>query len=282
MTSDKDWIDFDKTEILREHLEEDLTIDPSLIEKRITNKTKAVIPVHMHGNPCDMEAILDICNKHNLRLIEDASQAYGANYKKKKIGSFGIGCFSLHTSKTLGGTGDAGIITLDNEEICQKIRQLMVPDNNSKDILLSKRTPCDIDAIQAAIIRVKLPYLDKFNKRKNEIAALYDSFLDNTKIKNITPCENSYPVYRDYCIKTINLEKLNKFLFDNGIKTKARYKIPLHLTETFSYLGYKVNDCPIAEKAAKEVLCLPSFIGITNEEIKSVCECINRFEASQK
>ena len=135
---------------------EDLTIDPSAIEKKITNKTKAIIPVHIHGNVCDIDPILDICKKYNLDLIEDASQAHGAEYKGKKVGSFGIGCFSLHTSKTLGGVGDAGIIILNDEVIYNKIKNLMVPDNNTKEILFSKRTPCKIDAIQVAIIKVKL------------------------------------------------------------------------------------------------------------------------------
>jgi len=257
--------------------ESDLTINESLIEKKITDKTKAIIPVHIHGNICELNSILSICKKYNLQLIEDASQAHGASYKNKKIGSFGIGCFSLHTSKTLGGIGDAGIITSNDKRIHDKIKQLMIPDNNSEEIINSKRTPCDIDAIQAAIVKIKLTKLDELNKRKNKIARLYDRLISNKLVKKIITAKDSYSVYRDYCIIINERERLQEFLFKKGIETKARYKLPLHLTKTFEYLGYKKGDSPIAEKMANEVLCLPSFIGISDDNIKYICDEINKF-----
>jgi len=257
--------------------EEDLTINPTSIENTISKKTKAIIPVHIHGNPCDIGPILEICKKYNLELIEDASQAHGAEYKGKKIGSFGIGCFSLHTSKTLGGVGNAGIITLNDRGVYDKIKKMMVPGNNTKELLLSKRTPCIMDAIQAAIIKVKLSCLDGLNKKKNKIAELYNSLIANEKIKKIVPRKDSCPVYRDYCIRVDNREGLRRFLGRVGIETKARYKLPVHLTETFTYLGYKRGDFPVTEKISREVLCLPSFVGLTDDKIEFVCEKINKF-----
>ena len=256
--------------------ENDLTINPNLIKSKLTNKTKAIIPVHIHGNPCEIDTILDICKDHKIKLIEDCSQAHGAEYKGKKVGSFGVGCFSLHSSKTLGGIGDSGIITLNDKKIYDKIRKLMVPDNNSKEILLSKRTPCIMDCMQAAIIKIKLRYLDNFNNRKNAIANLYNKLL-NKKIKRLNLINDSYAVYRDYCIRTNERDKLQEYLLAKGIETKARYKIPLHLTKTFSYLDYKKGDFPITEKISEDVLCLPSFIGITDEQIECMCKEINNF-----
>ncbi|MBU4116825.1 MAG: DegT/DnrJ/EryC1/StrS family aminotransferase [Nanoarchaeota archaeon] len=257
-------------------IKEDLTINPLLIEKAITDKTKAIIPVHIHGNLCDLASIFSICQKYNLKLIEDASQAHGAEYDGKKIGCLGIGCFSMHTSKTLGGVGDAGIILLNDERIYKKMKKLISLENNTQELLFSKRTPCKIDAIQAAIIKVKLNYLSQFNKRKHEIAKLYNMFLNCCKVKKMELIKNSYAVYRDYCIRVDTPEKLKKFLDVFGIKTKTGY-VPLHLIETFDYLGYNKGDFPVSEELSKQILCLPCFIGLNDKQIEHVCDKINEF-----
>ncbi len=258
-------------------VKEDMTLDPDVVGPKITRKTKAIIPVHIHGNPCEIDHISEICKKNKLALIEDASQAHGAKYKGKRVGGFGVGCFSLHTSKTLGGIGDAGIICL-NDGLYNNIRQLMLPDNNTREILLSRRTPCVISPLQTAILKVKLSYLDRFNERKNEIAELYNKLIIEKRVSKIVLSKDSYPVYRDYCIKTSHRTELQKFLQDHGIETAARYKVPLHLTETYSYLGYKRGDFPVAEEVADSILSLPSFIGITDKEIRDICDRINEFQ----
>lgn len=265
--------------------EEDLTIAVDKIETLINSRIKAIIPVHIHGNPCDMDAITKICTKHSISLIEDCCQSHGAMFSSKKTGSFGIGCFSFHTSKTIGGIGNSGIITFDDEQVYRKIKALMTPDNNTINILYSKRTPCTMDPIQAAIVRIKLGYLDQFNKRKLEIAKLYYSLISNPKItilpknsgKDGMDKKDMKPVYRDIYIRCKERYLLQKHLTENGIESKARYNIPLHLTKTYSHLGYKKGDLPTSEKAADEVLCLPSFIGITNKQIEFICKTINEF-----
>ena len=259
--------------------EKGLTISTNKIETLINIRTKAIIPVHIHGNICDMETITEICRKHSISLIEDCCQSHGAMFNSKKTGTFGIGCFSFHTSKTLGGIGNSGIITLDDEQIYKNIKALITPDNNTVNILHSGRTPCVINPIQAAIVRIKLRYLDQFNKRKQEIVDLYESLISNQKIKTIYKNneKNILPVYRDVCITCKERDMLQKHLSEKSIESKARYNIPLHLTKTYKHLGYKEGDLPASEKAAEEILCLPSFIGITDKQIEFICKIINKF-----
>ena len=256
----------------------DLTIDPNQIENKITDKTKAIMAVHIHGNPCDLDPIAEICKKHNLFLIEDASQAHGALYNKKKIGSFGIGCFSLHMSKNIGGIGNAGAITLHDITQRNKIKKCINPDNNSKKVLGSNRTPCEMDAIHACFLLPKLNVLDKINKRKREMAELYHDNIKNPICTKPLLNNKGSGVYRDYYVMIKEREKIIKILLSKGIETKARYKIPLHLTNTYKYLGYKKGDFPIAERAAKEVLCLPTHMNISNEDIQYICKIINNIK----
>lgn len=256
-------------------LPNDLTIDPKQIENKITEKTKAVMAVHIHGNPCDLDPIIEICKKNNLYLIEDASQAHGAQYNRKRIGSFGIGCFSLYMSKNIGGIGNTGAITLNDTLLKDKIRKYINPDNNSEEVLSSIRTPCEMDAIHACFLLPKIKIIDKLNKRKKEMANLYNKTIKNNYFMKPTINKKGKGVYRDYYVMCKNREQIMKNLLSKGIETKARYKIPLHLTKTFNYLGYKKGDFPIAEKAAEEVICLPTHMGITNDNIKHICSVLN-------
>jgi len=225
---------------------DDLTIDPDLIEGKITSRTKAVIPVHIHGFCCDMEKIRRICEQRKIALVEDASQAHGAHIKGKKAGTFGIaGCFSLHTSKNLGGIGDAGLIVLNDEALYRKIQEYLVPDSGTKAALESRRTPCTMDAIQAAIVRKKLPFLGSINERKRQIAGQYDACLTERDIKKPVPLQGSYAVYRDYFIIVDDPETLKASLLKESIETK---------------LGY-----------GGKVLLLPCFAGMTGEQLQYVC-----------
>ena len=151
--------------------EDAFTLDSKKIEEKLTKQTKVIIPVHIHGNPCDMDEIVKIAKKNNLTIVEDCSHAHGAEYKNRKVGNFGIGCFSCHTTKILSGIGNSGLITINEKEVYEKIKK-MICLKNDPDLTLSKRTPCTMDAIQAAILKAKLPYLDKLIKKKREIANL--------------------------------------------------------------------------------------------------------------
>lgn len=259
-------------------LESDLTIDSRQIEDKITEKTKAIIAVHIHGNPCNMQPILNICKKYNLHLIEDSSQAHGARYDGKRVGSFGIGCFSLHMSKSMGGIGNTGAMTLNNPDLKQKIMNYIDPDNNTKEVLFSLRTPCDMDAIHTCFLLPKIEILDKLNDRKREMADLYNKYLKNSPFTKPTLNDKAEGVYRDYYIVGKNRKHIMEFLLSKGIETKARYKIALHLTKTFEYLGHKKGDFPNAERAAEELICLPTHIGISDEDIKYICSVINEIK----
>lgn len=248
----------------------DLTIDPDLIESNITSRTKAVVPVHIHGLCCDMDKIRQICEKRAIALVEDASQAHGACINGKKAGSFGMGCFSLHTSKNLGGIGDAGFIALNDEDLYRKIQEFLVPDSPTKAALESRRTPCTMDAIQAAIVQKKLAFLDIVNERKREIARQYDSFIVDPEMKKPVVLQGTLPVYRDYFILVDDRDALKAHLLKEGIETKLGYT-PLHLSKMFeNFLGSK-KDFPVSETIAGMVLLLPSFWGMTDSQLKQVC-----------
>ena len=253
----------------------DLTIDPGLIESGITPRTKAVIPVHIHGLCCDMDKIRQICEKRRIALVEDASQAHGARINGKKAGTFGIGCFSLHTSKNLGGIGDAGFIALNDEDLYRKIRGFLVPDSGTKAALESRRTPCTMDAIQAAIVQKKLAFLDIVNERKREIAGQYDALIVDPDIKKPVVPQGTSPVYRDYFILVDGRDAFKARLLKEGIETKLGYT-PLHLLKTFEkFLGNK-KDFPVSDKIVGRVLLLPSFWGMTDNQLKRVCVALRR------
>ena len=251
----------------------DLTVNPEKIKFAVTDKTKAIIPVHIHGNPCQMDEILDICDDRNISLIEDCSQAHGAKFNGEWVGTFGIGCFSLHSSKNLGGVGDGGIIISNDESIINNIKKYIVPDNNGTHILNSQRTPCSINPMNAAILKLQLKNLKYYNERKNDIAKIYS----DGGVNIVTPSKNCYGVYRDIVTMSEDREKLQQYLSKNGIETKIKYKIPLHLTKTYSYLGCKKSDFPVTEEITKETLCLPAHHKLQNDEVREVTDKINSY-----
>lgn len=248
---------------------EDLTIDPDLIEPSISPRTKAVIPVHIHGLCCDMEKIRRICEKHHIALIEDASHAHGAKINGKKAGSFGVGCFSLHISKNLGGIGDAGVITLNDEMPYRQIQEFLLPDPETKSALHSRRTPCAMDAIQAAIVVKKLAFLDALNERKRQIASQYDAFISDPDIKKPVVLAGTTPVYRDYFVLVDDRDALKAHLLKEGVETKPGYR-PLHLSKMFEDFRGK-KPLAVSETIAEKVLLLPSFGRLTEGQIKGVC-----------
>lgn len=258
---------------------EDYNIDINKIENKITERTKAIIPVHLYGQPADMKKILEIARKYNIKVIEDACQAHGAEYNGKKIGSFGdAAAFSFYPGKNLGGMGDGGMILTNDFEITEKIKMLRNYGQSKKyqhDFFGYNRR---LDALQAAILDVKLKYLKEWNEQRREIAFKYNELLKN--IQNIIlPNEKigNRHVYHLFVIRAQNREKLMEFLKERGIDTGLHYPIPIHLQKSYFYLGYKQGDFPNAEKYAKEILSLPMFPGMTNEEVGYVCEKIGEF-----
>lgn len=258
----------------------DLNINPDLIEEKVTSKTKAIIPVHLTGRPADMDPILAIAKKYNLRVIEDAAQAIGAEYNGKKVGSFGdIGCFSLHPLKTLNACGDAGAITLNDETIYQKLRQL-------RNIGLKNRDESDmwgynsrLDTLQAAILNVKFNYLDEWNSRRRYLADLYFEGLKDLKEVLQLPSlmGKEKQVFHTFVIQTPYRNELQKHLENNGIGTRIHYPIPIHMQVAAKRFGYNLGYYPVTEKAAKEILSLPIYQDLEDEQVELVIKEIHNF-----
>jgi dTDP-4-amino-4,6-dideoxygalactose transaminase len=245
------------------------------------SKIKAIIPVHLYGQTADMDPINDIAKDYNLHVIEDACQAIGAEYKDKKAGSIGLlGCFSFFPTKNLGGYGDGGIVTTSNKELAQKLRSLRVHGSEKDYHHLLVGYNSRLDTFQAAVLLAELPYLDEWNKKRAENAAFYSNFLkDIEEIDCPHIAKERKHIFHQYTIRVKNnkRDELINFLAERGIGSKIYYPLPLHLQDCFNYLGYKKGDLPVSELAAEEVLSLPIFPELTEEEIKYVCESIKSF-----
>ena len=266
-------------------------IDPSKIEKYLKAKSyklkaKVIIPVHLFGQMADMPRIMAIARKYHLSVIEDAAQAIGAkcqmsNIKSQKSGSIGdVGCFSFFPSKNLGAYGDGGMVITNNKKLAKKIRLLRNHGSSPKEKYLNLilGTNSRLDAIQAAILRVKLKYLKKWNKKKQEIAKYYNLSLKGVgdiKVPEILPDRTH--TFHQYTIRTKYRDKLKKYLEKQGIPTMIYYPLPLHLQPAFKYLGYKKGDFPEAEKASKEVLSLPIYPELSNKDQKIVVRKIKKY-----
>jgi len=255
-----------------------MNINPQKIEKAITKRTKAIIPVHLFGQPVDMDAILKIAKKYNLYVIEDCAQAHGAKYKNKKVGSIGdIGCFSFFPGKNLGAYGDAGIITTNNKKLAQKIYILRNHGRLEKYKHKIEGVNSRLDEIQAAILKIKLKYLKSWNKDRQKNAKIYDKLFKNVN-NIITPqiVRDNKSVYYFYVIRVKNRKKTQKRLKEKGVSTGIHYPIPLHLQPAYKYLGYKKGDFLKAEKLSKEILSLPIYPELTERQIKYIFNIIKK------
>jgi dTDP-4-amino-4,6-dideoxygalactose transaminase len=256
--------------------EETYNIDPDEIAKKITPKTKAILVVHLYGHPAEMDRIMGIARELNLKVVEDCAQAFGAEYKGKKVGSIGdVGCFSFFPTKNLGCYGDGGLVTTDEEEIAEQVRALRVHGAKSKyrehirDGYKSR-----LDALQAAILSVKLKYIDEWNERRREKARIYNDLLKDSGLRLPVEREGCKHIYYSYVIALEGRDELQKHLKEQGIETAVYYPIPLHLITIYKNLGYREGDFPRAERAAREVLSLPMFPELKREEIEFICEAI--------
>ena len=254
-------------------------IDEEKIEELITNKTKAVMPVHLTGRPCNMAKIGDIAKKHSLYVIEDCAQAVSAKWGNKPVGSFGIGCFSLHPLKNLSACGDGGVITTNDKKLYDELLQL-------RNIGLKNRNEADIlgynsrlVSLQAAILNVKLKYLDNVTEKRRKSAVLYHQILKDKKIKEIRyipkDTEKEFSVYQAFIIQAERRDELMKYLKNKGIETAIHYPIPIHKQKCFGYL--KTKSLPNAELQAKMILSLPIHAHINEEDINSICDEIGDF-----
>ncbi len=253
-------------------------IDPNKIEERITSKTKAIMPVHLYGQPCDMDPIMDIAKKHNLYVVEDCAQAHGAIYKGKKIGTFGDAAgFSFYPGKNLGALGDAGAMVTDDSEIADKVRALGNYGSDYKYHHIYKGNNSRLDEMQAAFLRVKLRMLDETNEDRRRIANRYLNEINNPKIILPTVPDYCQPVWHVFGIRCEDREKLEKYLNDNGIGTNKHYPIPVHLQDCYKDLGYSEGDYPMAEEISTTELSIPMYYGMSDDEIEQVIRLVNSF-----
>lgn len=253
-------------------------IDPNKIENAITEKTKVIMPVHLYGQACDMDPIMEIAKKYKLYVVEDCAQAHGATYKGKVIGSFGDAAgFSFYPGKNLGALGDAGAIITNNENVASKVRILGNYGSDYKYHHVYQGNNSRLDELQAAFLAAKLPHLDKVNVERRRIANMYIKGIKNRKI--ILPYIPSYttPVWHIFSIRCKRRTELEKFLNDAGIGTNKHYPIPMHLQKCYKNLGFKEGDFPIAEEISNTQLSIPMYYGMTDEEIQYVIDRINAF-----
>lgn len=279
------------------------TIDASLISEKITDKTKAIIPVHIYGQCCQMDEINTIAKAHNLKVIEDAAQAVGSVHKGKKAGSMGdCGCFSFFPTKNLGACGDGGIITTDSEEIYRISMALRVHgsgDNGryayckekglefTEDFDYGGNLPkyynyinghnSRLDALQAGLLAVKLPHIDEWNAIRREYAKEYREGITNTNITHPVVTEDNTHIYYVYVVTVDDRADFRKYLEENDIGSGVYFPIPLHLAKVFEGLGYKEGDCPNAEYIANHGTAIPMFPELTDEERKKVIDTINKY-----
>ena len=261
-------------------------INPELIAEKITNKTKAIIPVHLYGQCADMDPILEIGKKYNLCIIEDAAQAIGAEYKGRKAGSIGdIGCLSFFPSKNLGGYGDGGMVIANNAELAEKIRVLRVHGAKPKYYHFLIGLNSRLDALQAAVLSVKLKYLDDWSRARRQNAENYNRLFADTNV--VTPYVEpyNYHIYNQYiirvskraCPRAKRRDELQEFLNERNIGTAIYYPVSLHLQGCYADLGLKEGDFPESEKAAQETLALPIYSELTKEQQTAVVDAIKEF-----
>ncbi len=254
-------------------------IDVNKIEEKITSKTKAIMPVHLYGQPCDMDKIMDIAKKHNLYVVEDSAQAHGALYKGKRVGSFGDAAgFSFYPGKNLGALGDAGAVVTNNNELAEKIRAFGNYGSDYKYHHIYKGNNSRLDEMQAAFLSIKLSCLDRMNEERRKIAKKYLDRIDNPLVKLPVVEEFAQPVWHIFAVRCDKRNELEKYLCDNGIGTNKHYPIPMHLQECYKDLGYQQGDFPIAEEISKTELSLPMFYGMSDEQVEYVITKINEFE----
>jgi len=262
---------------------ESYNIDPTKIEAAITSKTKAIMPVHLYGQMADMDAIMEIAEKHNLKVIEDACQAHGAEYKGRRAGSMGdISCFSFYPSKNLGAYGDGGMVMTNDDHLYQKTKMLRDYGQSKKYHHEIKGHNSRLDSIQAAVLLAKLPHLEEWNNRRRTLAGLYNELLSDVDV--VTPVEGQgyRHIYHLYVIRTKNRDEMFEYLKSKQIFCGIHYPIPIHLQNAYKDLPYKEGDFPITEKYAQEILSFPLYPELSEENIRYVVVNIKEFLSRYK
>ncbi len=251
-------------------------MNPALLEAALTPRTKAIVPVHLYGQPADMDPIVAFARKHNLVVIEDACQAHGARYKGRRAGSLGdMACFSFYPGKNLGAYGEGGCVVTNSADYTRTIRMLRDWGQEKKYHHVLPGFNYRLEGLQGAVLNVKLPRLDEANARRSTRAALYNQLLSGSGVRTpATAPETTSHVFHVYAIRVADREQLQHDLTAAGVQTGIHYPIPVHLTEAYSSLGYRKGDFPESERAAAEVLSLPMFPELTEDQVLEVADAV--------
>ncbi|MBR6257110.1 MAG: DegT/DnrJ/EryC1/StrS family aminotransferase [Lachnospiraceae bacterium] len=253
-------------------------LDPAQIEPHITERTKAVMVVHLYGQTARMDEIKAICDRHGLKIIEDCAQSHGAYAGAQKSGSIGdIGCFSFYPSKNLGCFGDGGAVVTDNEEYYERIKQLRNYGSRVRYYNEELGVNSRLDEMQAALLSVRLSHLEELNAERKAAAAFYDEEIRNPKVKTPVCRDGAEHVYHQYVIRCKERDALAEHLKSRGVDTIIHYPVPPHLSKAYAFLGMKEGSLPVTEEYADTVLSIPMYSGITREEQQTVTEAINEF-----
>ncbi len=253
------------------------TITAAEIEKAITPRTRAIIPVHLYGQAVDLDPIRALADKHNLHVIEDAAQAHGAEYKGRRVGGLGAaGCFSFYPSKNLGAYGEAGAVVTNDEDLARQLRLLRQHGQTSKYAHAIVGYNFRLEELQAAVLNVKLAYLDKWNNGRRERAARYNELLSDTELVLPREMEYSRHVYHVYAVQCDDRDELQNRLAAKGIQSGVHYPIPIHLQPAYASLGYKAGDLPVTERLSERVLSLPLFAELTDAQQQAVVDAIRQ------
>lgn len=261
--------------------DEQYGIDADAIEQAITEKTKAVLVVHLYGQACKMDKVCEICKKHNLKLVEDCAQSHGSTFNGQMTGTFGdIGCFSFYPSKNLGAFGDGGAIVTDDENLANEIKVLRNYGSEKRYYNKVVGMNSRLDEMQAGLLRVRLMHMEELTKERAQIAKRYLDELDNDAFVLPASREHVTHVWHQFVLYVKDREKLIAYLKERGIGTIIHYPIPPHLSEAYAYLGHKKGAFPITERVAEHVLSIPMYNGMTQEEQTYVIEALNAFNKS--
>ncbi len=257
-------------------IDEFATLDVRQVESAIGNKTRAVLPVHMHGNLCDMDALANLADRHRIALVEDCCQAFGSEWRGRQVPWGATGAFSFHHSKLLGGVGDGGMLVTNERRVKRQADVLKDPTANQASVLDSHRTPCDLDAVNVAVLNVKLRKVKEWLSVRRERAALNDQLLEPCKDRITLPRQRDggRPNWYSYVIRTAQRDKLQRRLSQRRVATTVEHRVPIHLMATFAHLGYKEGSLPETERYCREALSLPISQWMTEEEVHRVAEVV--------
>jgi dTDP-4-amino-4,6-dideoxygalactose transaminase len=252
-----------------------LTMDPRRVEAAITDRTKAILPVHLHGHPADLDPIMEIARRRGLVVIEDAAQAHGAEYKGRRVGSIGdLGCFSFYPGKNLGACGEGGMVVTNDADFARTIRMLRHWGEERKYHHVLKGFNYRMENLQAAILRVKLRHLDNWTAARRHHAAYYDELLADVPVQRPVQRPDVRHVYHIYAVRTPRRDLLQEALHARGVQTSIHYPIPVHLQKAYAEFGGRAGDLPVTERAASELLSLPMFAELQPAQVAAVCAAV--------